>query len=85
MITVHTTAKAGRAPRRPPGTRLVELQQQIDQGGLAGSGAADQPDPLAGADREVEAVQHAAALVVSAYAAIIEHDLLEADRAGGQA
>ena len=37
---------------------IEEAQQQVDHGRLAGAGAADQPDLLAGPHREREILQH---------------------------
>ena len=38
---------------------IEEAQQQIDDGRLAGAGAADQADLLAGPDGQIEILQHA--------------------------
>src|SRR5436189_5687670 len=63
---------ADAAPRR-----LVETQQQVDQGRLAGARAADEAHALAGADREVQVVEHARAVAC----AVVEAHVLEADLA----
>ena len=36
---------------------LIEPSQDLDQGGLAGAVGPDQPDPLAGADLEIESLK----------------------------
>ena len=52
---------------------VVEAQQQVDQRRLAGAGAADQPDLLAGLHVERQVVDDAR------LAAVVEADVLEAD------
>ena len=58
-----------------PALQLEEAQQHVDQGRLAGARLADQPDPLARRDREIDVLQHAARR------AIAETHVLEADGA----
>src|SRR5882672_11677507 len=53
----------------------VETQQQVDQRRFARARAAHQPDALTGADREVQAVEHARAVG----SAVVEAHVLEAD------
>src|SRR5690606_41842272 len=50
---------------------VVEAQQQVDQGRLAGAGAADQADLLARAHVQVQALDHAALL------AVVEGDVVD--------
>ena len=56
---------------------VVEAKEQVDQRRLAGAGAADEPDLLARRDRQRQALDDAA------LAAVVEMDVLEADRAFG--
>ena len=58
-----------------PGGGFVEPAQQADDRGLAAAGEADQGDGLAGADGEVEVLQHRLAVLVG------KADVLEADLA----
>ena len=62
--------------RMRPSLRPVKAEQQMHQRRFAGAGTADQPDPLARRDVEIEVAQHAAA---PRRAAVIEADILEAD------
>ena len=57
------------------GFGAVEAEQQVDQGGFAGAGMADQADALARCDVEVEVVQDTACRTVA------EADVVEADGA----
>src|SRR5439155_13024995 len=63
-------------------TDVVEPLHQLDEGGLAGAGTADQADPLAGADLDRQAViqRRAMAAVMERY--VVEHDAaaLDVDR-----
>ena len=62
--------------RMRPCFRPVEAEQQDDERRFARARAADEPDPLARRDVEVEPAQHAAAPPA---AAVIEMHMLEAD------
>jgi hypothetical protein len=67
-----TLAMSWPSIRMRPASGLVEAQQQVDQGRLAGAGAADEADALAGRAMERrEVVQHAA------LGAVAEADVLE--------
>ena len=63
--------------QHPALVHVVEAQQQVDQGRLAGARAADHADLLARADRQRQVVQHGLA------AAVAEVDVVEADLAPG--
>src|SRR5690606_24363209 len=58
---------------------VVEAQQQVDQGRLAGAGAADQADLFARAHVQVQALDHAALL------AVVEGHVVEVDVAAHRA
>src|SRR5213078_4323061 len=61
--------------------QLVETQQQVDQGRFARARAADEPHPLAGRNREVQAVEHELAVAP----AVVEAHVFEADLAARHA
>ncbi len=56
----------------PPRLYLVEAQQDVDEGRLAGAGGADEAEALARRDVEIDAMQHAAG------GAVAEAHILEA-------
>ncbi|MND61060.1 hypothetical protein D3C80_523060 [compost metagenome] len=58
-----------------PTVHVVETQQQVDQGGLASAGAADQTDFFARADVQAQVVEYLTLAVV------VEADLVETHRA----
>ena len=58
-----------------PSLQIEKAQEQVDGGGLAGAGAADQADLLSGPDRERESLQN------SGFAAVAEIHVLEDDLA----
>ena len=57
--------------------QVVEAQQQVHQRALAGARAADHADAFAGADDEIQVVEHLLAVV----AAVGEGEVLDADLA----
>ena len=63
----------GAVDRDDAALAVVEAQQQVDDGRLAGARAADETDLLARTDVQVELVDDAAVL------AVVERDIVEAD------
>src|SRR5439155_3501885 len=61
------------------GLQKEEDEQQMNEGRFAGARAANEADPLARRDVDIEAAQHAAA---PRRAAVIEADALETDPSG---
>lgn len=59
---------------------VVEPLHQLDEGGLAGAGAADQANAFAGADLDRQAVVQRRAMAAIMERDVVEHDLAALDR-----
>src|SRR5947208_3287697 len=77
--TSESSAEVAAVDQDAAALRAVEAEQQVHQCRFAGARAADEPDPLARRDIELEPPQYAAA---ARRPTVIEADIFKPDRAG---